>query len=92
VTLAQHYHHLSELRADPAKWAPWFVEELCRYHTASAMAIKRTAKEDVEIGGKVMPLKARYSSHSLTCVTAAHQGPGGHHRLEPVGQPRRGHL
>jgi nitric oxide reductase len=30
------------------------VEELCRYHTASAMAIKRTAKEDVEIGGKTI--------------------------------------
>jgi nitric oxide reductase len=42
------------LKADPAKWAALFVEELCRYHTASAMAIKRTAKEDVEIGGKVM--------------------------------------
>jgi cytochrome P450 len=47
-----------------------FVEELCRYHTASAMAIKRTAKEDVEIGGTVRHLVQLRSSpvHSLTRV------------------------
>jgi nitric oxide reductase len=28
------------------------VEELCRYHTASALAMRRVAKEDVEIGGR----------------------------------------
>ncbi|KAL2024872.1 hypothetical protein VTK56DRAFT_3571 [Thermocarpiscus australiensis] len=54
VTLSQHPDQLAELKADPATWAAPFVEELCRYHTASAMAIKRTAKEDVEIGGKVI--------------------------------------
>ncbi|AEO68221.1 4b72ec53-8c48-4fb7-868a-96bdfe2182ab [Thermothielavioides terrestris] len=54
VTLAQHPEQMAELKADPAKWAPAFVEELCRYHTASAMAIKRTAKEDLEIGGKLI--------------------------------------
>ncbi|KAK3305867.1 cytochrome P450 [Chaetomium strumarium] len=54
VTLFQHPQQLAELKADPAKWAAPFVEELCRYHTASAMAIKRTAKEDVEIGGKLI--------------------------------------
>ncbi|GAB1317816.1 hypothetical protein MFIFM68171_08026 [Madurella fahalii] len=54
VTLAQHPDQLAELKADPARWAAPFVEELCRYHTASAMAIKRTAKEDVEIGGKLI--------------------------------------
>lgn len=53
MTLFQHPKQLAELKADPAKWAMPFVEELCRYHTASAMAIKRTAKEDLEIGGKV---------------------------------------
>lgn len=53
MTLAQHPEQLAELKANPEKWAAPFVEELCRYHTASAMAIKRTAKEDVEIGGKV---------------------------------------
>lgn len=54
VTLFQNPDQMEEIKADPATWAPKFVEELSRYHTASAMAIKRTAKEDVEIGGKVM--------------------------------------
>jgi nitric oxide reductase len=56
VTLAQNPSVLAELKADPSV-ARDFVEELCRYHTASAMAIKRVAKEDVEIGGKT--IKAR---------------------------------
>lgn len=51
ATLFQHPKQLAELKADPSL-APAFVEELCRYHTASALAMKRTAKEDVEIGGK----------------------------------------
>lgn len=54
VTLAQHPTQRDELKANPQKWAGPFVEELCRYHTASAMAIKRTAKEDIEIGGKTI--------------------------------------
>jgi nitric oxide reductase len=54
VTLFQHPDQLAELKADPAKWVGPFVEELCRYHTASAMAMKRTAKEGVEIGGKLI--------------------------------------
>ncbi|KAK4247548.1 cytochrome P450 [Corynascus novoguineensis] len=54
VTLFQHPDQLADLKADPARWAAPFVEELCRYHTASAMAMKRTAKEDVEIGGKLI--------------------------------------
>ncbi|RKU45605.1 hypothetical protein DL546_008006 [Coniochaeta pulveracea] len=53
VTLAQNPPILSELKADPSV-AGAFVEELCRYHTASAMAIKRVAKEDVEIGGQTI--------------------------------------
>lgn len=53
VTLAPHTDQLAEFKADPVKCAAPFVEELCRYHTAAAMAIRRTAKEDVEIGGKV---------------------------------------
>ncbi|KAK3997870.1 putative cytochrome P450 B-class [Cladorrhinum sp. PSN332] len=54
VTLFQHPDQLAELKSDPTKWAGPFVEELCRYHTASAMAMKRTAKEDLEIGGKMI--------------------------------------
>ncbi|KAK3902508.1 cytochrome P450 [Staphylotrichum tortipilum] len=54
VTLFQHPEQLAELKANPEKWAAPFVEELCRYHTASAMAMKRTAKEDVKIGGTLI--------------------------------------
>lgn len=54
ITLTQHPTQWDELKADPKRWVGPFVEELCRYHTASAMAMKRTAKEDVEIGGKVI--------------------------------------
>lgn len=57
VTLFQHPTQLAELTADPSL-APAFVEELCRYHTASAMAIKRTAITDIEIGGKVVTQNA----------------------------------
>ncbi|KAL5592610.1 hypothetical protein FOBRF1_006943 [Fusarium oxysporum] len=53
ITLPQHPDQLSELKPDPIP-GPQFVEELCRYHTASALAIKRTAKEDVEISGKLI--------------------------------------
>lgn len=51
VTLFQHPEQLAQLKENPLL-APQFVEELCRYHTASALAIKRTAKVDLEIGGK----------------------------------------
>ncbi|KAK4220454.1 putative cytochrome P450 B-class [Podospora fimiseda] len=54
VTLLQHPDQLAELKSDATKWASPFVEELCRFHTASAMAMKRTAKEDLEIGGKLI--------------------------------------
>lgn len=53
ATLFQHPKQLAALKADPSL-APAFVEELCRYHTASALAMKRTAKVDVEIGGKLI--------------------------------------
>ncbi|KAK2667175.1 Cytochrome P450, B-class, partial [Fusarium oxysporum f. sp. vasinfectum] len=53
VTLAQHPEHLAQLKSNPSL-APQFVEELCRFHTASALAMKRTAKEDVKIGDKLI--------------------------------------
>ena len=52
IELARNPKQLDELKADPSLAAA-FVEELCRYHTGSSMAMKRVAKEDVEIGGKV---------------------------------------
>lgn len=52
MTLFQNPSQLAELKADPGL-APAFVKELCRYHTGSAMALKRVAKEDIKIGGQV---------------------------------------
>jgi nitric oxide reductase len=54
VTLLQRPDQLSDLKSDPKKWAEPFVEELCRFHTASALATKRVAKEDVVYGGRVI--------------------------------------
>ncbi|KAK3385503.1 cytochrome P450 [Podospora didyma] len=50
LTCFQYPEQFAELKADPKTWAAPFVEELCRYHTASAMAMRRVAKVDVEIG------------------------------------------
>jgi len=52
VELLKHPEQLAELKANPSL-APDFVSELCRYHTASALAMKRVAKVDIELGGKV---------------------------------------
>lgn len=103
--LFKHPEQLAQLKADPSL-APAFVKELCRYHTGSALAMKRTAKVDVEIGGKVRSpptsymLSAQDLAHlvqmqarvGLHVDSAAHQGRRGHHRVQPVGQPGRGHL
>ncbi|KAM5342172.1 hypothetical protein ACJ41O_015203 [Fusarium nematophilum] len=53
VELMQHPDQLDELKEDPTL-VPAFVNELCRYHTGSAMAMKRVAKEDIELGGKLI--------------------------------------
>jgi cytochrome P450 len=44
---------MADLKEDPSL-APKFVEELCRYHTASANALRRVAKVDIELGGKTI--------------------------------------
>lgn len=54
VTLLEHPDQLESLKQDPEKWTAPFVEELCRFHTASALATKRVAKVDVEYGGKLI--------------------------------------
>jgi nitric oxide reductase len=54
VTLLEHPDQLVEFKKDPKKWAEPFVEELCRFHTASALATKRVAKEDIVLGGKTI--------------------------------------
>ena len=53
ATLAKYPSQLELLKADPSLAAN-MVQELCRYHTASAMALKRVALEDVVIGGKTI--------------------------------------
>ncbi|KAJ6440205.1 histidine kinase [Purpureocillium lavendulum] len=53
VTLFQHPEQLAQLKNDPSL-APAFVKELCRYHTGSSMAMKRTAKVDIELRGKTI--------------------------------------
>ena len=53
VTLLQHPTQLADLLKDPST-VPKFVEELCRYHTASANALRRVAKVDIELGGKTI--------------------------------------
>lgn len=50
VTLLQHPNQLAELRKNP-NLIKGTVEELCRYHTASAYATRRVAKEDIELEG-----------------------------------------
>ncbi|RGP78396.1 cytochrome p450 55a3 [Fusarium longipes] len=53
VTLMQHPEQLRELKGNSAL-VPSFVSELCRYHTGSSMAMRRVAKEDIELGGKII--------------------------------------
>jgi fungal nitric oxide reductase len=52
ITLTQNTSQLEELKRDPSV-VPNFVRELCRYHTGSALAMKRVVKVDIELGGKV---------------------------------------
>ncbi|KAF2497056.1 cytochrome P450 [Lophium mytilinum] len=53
VTLLQHPDQLADLKTDPGL-AQVFVEELCRFHTGSAMATRRVAKVDIMLGGKLI--------------------------------------
>lgn len=53
VTLLQNPDQLNDLKADPCL-TKVFVEELCRFHTASAMAARRVAKVDITLGGKLI--------------------------------------
>ncbi|KAF2186321.1 cytochrome P450 55A3 [Zopfia rhizophila CBS 207.26] len=50
VTLLEHPSQLAKLKTDPSL-SPYFVSELCRYHTGSAMATRRVAKVDIELAG-----------------------------------------
>lgn len=52
IELLRNPSQLQHLKSDPSL-SKAFVEELCRYHTGSSMAMKRVAKEDIVLGGKV---------------------------------------
>lgn len=52
IELLRNPSQLQDLKSNPLL-SKIFVEELCRYHTGSSMAMKRVAKEDVVLGGKV---------------------------------------
>ncbi|KAK9803975.1 hypothetical protein WJX72_009541 [[Myrmecia] bisecta] len=53
VTLLQHPKQLAQLKADPSL-VDGMVEELLRFHTASALATRRVAKEDVTLAGQII--------------------------------------
>lgn len=53
-----------DLKADPSL-AEAFVEELCRFHTASALATRRVAKVDITLGGKVGACNPVYRTSSI---------------------------
>lgn len=53
VTLLQHPKQLDALKKDPSLTKNT-VEELLRFHTASALATRRVAKEDVALAGKII--------------------------------------
>lgn len=53
VTLLEHPDQLAELKKDPSL-AKNFVAELCRYHTASALATRRVAKVDITLNGQLI--------------------------------------
>lgn len=52
VSLLEHPDQLEDLRRE-ASLARKFVEELCRFHTASSFATRRVAKVDISLRDKV---------------------------------------
>ncbi|KAK5132153.1 hypothetical protein LTR08_000310 [Meristemomyces frigidus] len=53
VTLLEHPGQLEDLKRDPSLAKP-FVDELCRYHTSSALATRRVAKQDITLRGQII--------------------------------------
>ncbi|KAI5804773.1 cytochrome P450 [Peziza echinospora] len=64
ITLLNHPSQFAELKANPKELMDPFIDELCRYHTASALACRRVAKEDIVLGGKKIK-----TSEGLICAT-----------------------
>jgi nitric oxide reductase len=53
ITLLRHPEQLAALQQAPSLW-PSAVAEICRYHTASAYALRRVALHDVHVGGQTI--------------------------------------
>ncbi|GKZ24128.1 hypothetical protein AbraCBS73388_010746 [Aspergillus brasiliensis] len=70
ITLLDHPDQLSRLIEDPSL-SKLFVEELCRYHTASSFATRRVAKVDIEIRGN----KIRAGEGIIASNQAANRDP-----------------
>lgn len=86
VTLLEHPDQLADLKKDPGL-VKNTVDELLRYHTASALALRRVATADVEIAGKVGTKRVlRLMVWSLIPESADHQGRRGCHTVQPVGE------
>lgn len=51
ITLLRHPEQLEAVKKDPSLW-PSAVAEICRYHTASAYALRRVALQEVHVGGQ----------------------------------------
>ncbi|KXZ42279.1 hypothetical protein GPECTOR_169g183 [Gonium pectorale] len=54
ITLLQHPDQLAAMKADPRVMVPKAVEEILRYHTGSSYALKRVAKQDVQVDGQLV--------------------------------------
>jgi nitric oxide reductase len=53
ITLLRHPDQLDKVMQDASLW-PSAVAEICRYHTASAYALRRVALQDVHVGGQTI--------------------------------------
>ncbi|KAF6806528.1 cytochrome p450 55a3 [Colletotrichum plurivorum] len=53
IELFRNPSQLDDLKSNPSR-SKAFVEELCRYHTGSSMAMKRVAKEDIVLSGQTI--------------------------------------
>ncbi|KAH0439186.1 cytochrome p450 55a3 [Colletotrichum camelliae] len=53
IELLRSPTQLADLKSNPSL-SKTFVEELCRYHSGSSMAMKRVAKEDIVLGSQTI--------------------------------------
>lgn len=71
MTLLENPAQLEDLKQNPSL-APAFVEELCRYHTASAFATRRVAKVDITLRGQVRPISGIVENITMTIIPPDH--------------------